>query len=81
MPADRFNRLKWLCRRGMKELDLLLENFLQRQQQQLMDGQWPELENLLQNEDDLLWQWLQHPASEPAADYCEVLEHIRGGQG
>lgn len=75
----RVNKLRWLCRRGMKELDVLLENFLAVQEQQLMDGSWPELESLLQNEDDLLWDWLQQPDSDQAAPYRAVLERIRRG--
>ena len=26
---DEFNKLRWKCRRGMKEIDLLLESFLE----------------------------------------------------
>ncbi len=81
MRASRVSKLKWLCRRGMKELDVLLERFLDQHQQLLLDGYWPELESLLQNEDDLLWDWLQQPACEPAAAYRDVLEKIRAGRG
>ena len=80
MQHSRVSKLKWLCRRGMKELDVLLERFLDQHQQQLLDGRWPELESLLQNEDDLLWDWLQQPACEPAAAYRGVLEIIRAGR-
>lgn len=75
----RINKLKWLCRRGMKELDVLLEGFLDQHQQELSEGGWPELESLLQNEDDRLWDWVQQPASEQASGYRAVLEEIRGG--
>jgi antitoxin CptB len=81
MTASRFNRLKWLCRRGMKELDVLLENFLALYEQQLRDGSWPELEKLLESEDDLLWDCLQQPASTQASPFREVLEKIRCGSG
>ena len=75
----RINKLKWLCRRGMKELDVLLEGFLDQHQQELSEGCWPELESLLQNEDDQLWDWVQQPASGQASAYRAVLEEIRGG--
>ena len=75
----RINKLKWLCRRGMKELDVLLEGFLDQHQQELSVGGWPELESLLQNEDDRLWDWVQQPASEQASGYRAVLKEIRGG--
>ena len=73
----RVRKLKWLCRRGMKELDVLLEQFLVVQQAALAEGQWPELESLLQTEDDVLWGWLQNPAASSALPYCELLARIR----
>jgi antitoxin CptB len=75
--CDRFNRLKWLCRRGMKELDVLLERFLDRNRSELCQGDWPELESLLQCEDDRLWDWLQQPSCTTAAPYRSLLQRIR----
>jgi succinate dehydrogenase flavin-adding protein (antitoxin of CptAB toxin-antitoxin module) len=63
----------------MKELDVLLERFLASQRQSLAAGRWPELEGLLEAEDDLLWNWLQDPAAERAAPYRSLLERIRDG--
>ena len=62
---ERLGRLRWLCRRGMKELDVLLEAFLAREQKALLDGGWPELEQLLKEEDDLLWQGVLAPEQCP----------------
>ena len=63
----------------MKELDVLLDRFLERQRQPLDEGRWPQLESLLAIEDDLLWHWLQDPAAEQAAPYRDLLERIRDG--
>lgn len=63
----------------MKELDVLLTRFLEAQQQPLADGRWPELEALLEAEDDVLWSWLQNPSGERAARYRGLLERIRNG--
>jgi antitoxin CptB len=76
---DRVRKLKWLCRRGMKELDLLLESFIEANHQSLSGGSWPEFESLLQAEDDILWDWLQEPEKSPQAGYRELLMRIRGG--
>jgi len=65
----------------MKELDLLLESFLQQNQQALESGSWPEFEALLQHEDDVFWIWLQHPDHHDAIDYHGILERIRHGLG
>ena len=72
-PA-RPGRLRWRCRRGMKELDLLLERFIERHGEALTDGHWPELETLLETEDDLLWDWLQNPAAPRAEPFRKLLE-------
>ena len=81
MQADRVRKLRWLCRRGMKELDVLLESFLDQNQQALERGSWPEFEALLQSEDDVFWVWVQHPDHRDAAVYRGILEQIRHGVG
>ena len=75
----RLKKLKWLCRRGMKELDLLLEQFLLDHEQQLIDGAWPEFEEFLQTEDDRLWDWLQDPGTTDAVRFYALLSDIRHG--
>ena len=64
----------------MKELDVLLERFLAQQEEALAGGEWPQLESLLDTEDDLLWDWLQNPRLETAAPYRALLECIRDGR-
>ena len=54
----RVKKLRWQSRRGMKELDVLLEAFFARQAESLHAGEWPELEDLLSQEDDVLFDWI-----------------------
>ncbi len=61
----------------MKELDLLLERFIEAHDEALTAGQWPELEALLETEDDLLWAWLQKPTAPRAQRFRTLLERIR----
>jgi len=75
----RVKRLRWLCRRGMKELDVLLENFLAGSEHELGNGAWPEFESLLQVEDDRIWDWLQTPGRPDARCYQHLLSKIRHG--
>ena len=75
------SRLRWLCRRGMKELDILLERFINNQHHILAEGAWPEFESLLQVEDDLLWDWLQNPSLAQAQPFRKLLDAIRYDQG
>lgn len=50
--------LRWKSRRGMKELDVLLEAFFDQQAESLHAGGWPQLEELLAQEDDVLFDWI-----------------------
>jgi len=55
---DRVKKLRWQSRRGMKELDVLFEAFFAKQAGPLRDGAWPELETMLGQEDDVLFDWV-----------------------
>ncbi len=74
----RVNRLRWLCRRGMKELDLLLEAFVRREAAALADGAWPDFEALLACEDDRLWDWLQGHDDPGSVRFQPLIDAIRG---
>lgn len=50
--------LRWKSRRGMKELDVLLEAFFDQQAESLLAGGWPQLEELLAQQDDVLFDWI-----------------------
>ena len=63
MPdAAELGRLRWRCRRGMRELDQLMLRYL--------DQRWPNADDLerkvflrlLDCEDDKLWQWFMSRA-------------------
>ena len=73
----RIKRLRWLCRRGMRELEILLEAFLLREQAALSDGQWPAFEALLACEDDQLWDWFQGKAAPEDPALRELVDTIR----
>lgn len=77
--ATRLNKLKWLCRRGMKELDLLLEKFVADNEQQLVQGDWPEFEKFLRIEDDRMWGFLQNLQQPEAHQFRQLLYKIRYG--
>ncbi len=54
----RVKKLRWKARRGMKELDVLLEAFFAQQADALMADEWPQLEIFLSQEDDVLFDWI-----------------------
>jgi len=74
---ERVRKLRWLCRRGMKELDILLQRFVDHHQESLAGGAWPEFEALLQTEDDVLWDWFQDPSLPGVQPYQALLKEIR----
>lgn len=65
----------------MKELDVLLGRFLERQEFRLARGDWPELEALLDTEDDQLWEWMRNPSASGSEPYRQLLESICHGAG
>ncbi len=78
--AVRAGRLRWLSRRGMKELDLLLDAFITRNAAALDRGEWPEFETLLATEDDVLWDWFQDPELARPKALRELVHEIRNGR-
>ena len=61
-------KLRWRCRRGMRELDQLLERWLDTQWRQSSMQDRETFLQLLDTEDDRLWRWvLGHEAPEDAA--------------
>lgn len=57
-------RLRWRCRRGMRELDRLLERWLERGWTQSSEDERGVFLRLLDCEDDRLWRWFmgfEHP--------------------
>lgn len=51
-------RVRWLCRRGMKELDVLLDRFVRAEYDTLDEAEHRELLALLDREDPDLWALL-----------------------
>ena len=51
-------RLKWLCRRGMKELDVLLEQYLARDYAGTSVAEQAAFRELLELQDPVLWDYV-----------------------
>jgi succinate dehydrogenase flavin-adding protein (antitoxin of CptAB toxin-antitoxin module) len=61
----------------MKELDILLEPFVAQHADAIAQGDWPELETMLDAEDDVLWDWIQNPGTATNPAFRGILERIR----
>ena len=64
-------RLKWKCRRGLLELDLVLERYLQRNPAD------PELAALLELPDNDLWDIVSGRSERYDARFREIVARLR----
>lgn len=76
-PDSRRARLGWQCRRGMKELDLLLQPFFAREYAQLPDEQQRAFESLLEYPDTLLIEYLMGRMMPIDQGIADVVRRIR----
>ncbi|WP_455365552.1 FAD assembly factor SdhE [Kaarinaea lacus] len=71
------SRLYWQCRRGMLELDSLLQDFFKAQFDFLSGPQRAAFELLLQSPDDLLLEYLMGRMVPMDAGMADVVAKIR----
>lgn len=71
------NRLRWQCRRGMRELDLLLLQFLGSGYADLDDAAALAFNRLLDCPDALLLEWLLGRQLPSDKDVADVVQRIR----
>jgi antitoxin CptB len=75
-----FNRLRWRCRRGMLENDLILARFLDTRGERISAQEIAALDRLLQLSDSELWDLLsgrQEVADPAVAPLLELLRAVR----
>lgn len=81
ISTEEFNRMRWAARRGMLELDLVLEPFVSTRYAQLNARERQCLQTLLTCEDQDLYAWLlqrEEPAdAEQRALVRKILEFAR----
>lgn len=71
-------RLKWHCRRGMRELDLLLEEFLEDSYQGLSATERGTFARLLDCPNQDLMAWLIDGDTPPDEELAGIVEQVRG---
>jgi len=71
------NRLRWRCRRGMLENDLILERFLDARGEAITDGEIAALDRLLELSDNELWDLLSGRQESDDAAVRPLLETLR----
>jgi antitoxin CptB len=73
----RIAKLKWRCRRGMRELDALLLAFVEREAESLSAAEMNQFEQILELPDPLLHAYLLGRSAPPDAATAALLERIR----
>lgn len=68
--------VKWRSRRGMLELDLILQPFLEKGFSQLAEQEKQLYWNLLEEEDQDLWRWLLNIEQAPEL-YQNLIASIK----
>lgn len=70
-------RLRWKCRRGMLELDLLLRDFMDRGYASLDAVEQASFEQLLDCPDTVLLEWLMGRIRPTDKDVVQLVDKIR----
>jgi antitoxin CptB len=69
-------KLRWRCRRGMRELDQLLLRYLDREWATAPESQRAVFLRLLETEDDKLWRWVMGRERPEDDDVQALVRHI-----
>jgi antitoxin CptB len=69
-------KLRWRCRRGMRELDQLLLRYLDREWATAPESQRAVFLRLLETEDDKLWRWVMGRERPEDADVHALVRRI-----
>ena len=74
-------RLGWQCRRGMLELDLMLETFVEKRYTKLSDKNKKAFHQLLQCQDQILFEYLMGQDVPTDKDVAYVAQQVRDAAG
>ena len=77
MDQAALNRLRWRCRRGMLENDLILTRFLDSRGEGLTEAELAALESILQLNDNDLWEVLSGRQEPADAAVIPLLERLK----
>ncbi len=77
MDRVTLNRLRWRCRRGMLENDLILTRFLDSRGDRISDAELVALESMLRLSDNDLWEMLSGRQEPADAAMMPLLERLR----
>jgi len=71
------SRLAWRCRRGTKELDTLLQRYLQSDYVLLTPDQQQVFEQFLEEQDPAIYAWITGNTELPDTRYLFLIDRLR----
>ena len=77
MNSEDLAKLKWRCRRGTKELDIMLTRFIDAKIKFLSDQQIVDFKRLLSEQDPELNQWLIEHQKPDDKGLSEIVQLVR----
>lgn len=77
LPSKEKARLAWHCRRGMLELDLILQRFLEHQFDHLTEEERDALNQLLNCTDPELFSWFMGHEEPQDEELIKIVSLIR----
>ena len=75
--ATELRRIRWRCRRGMRELDQLFERYLERCWATDSEADRALFLRLLDSEDDKLWRWFMGYEAADDVELASTIQRIR----
>jgi len=76
--SNKVAQIKWACRRGMLELDFILNEFLANGFLSFSESEQDELLKFLENDDPDLYSWLMGFRKAELATDIKMVDKIRG---
>lgn len=73
------SKLLWRCRRGTRELDVVLSGFVERRFDQLAVAEQSAFERLLEQQDPVIMDWILGRAD--PGDLLSIVDLIRADRG
>jgi antitoxin CptB len=77
MDERRLERIRWRCRRGLLELDVVLKDFLDRRYPGLTPAEQEAFEQLLRVADETLLAYVQGKQNPPEKELMQIVSKIR----
>lgn len=69
-------RLRWRCRRGMRELDQLFGRYIDREWSGASEHERGVFLRLVESEDDKLWRWFTAQEQCPDDEMASLVQRI-----